>query len=398
MDIHTSPKILLKLHKRRAEIDLSPEYQRGKVWSKDKQQLLIDTVLKKMHVPPVYFRVLDNGYYECVDGQQRLTAIFDFFDNKYALSKKYSEEVGGLFYKELPNKIKDNFEDFEIVVFELSKASDEEIRDMFDRLQRGMPLTSGEKLHAKSGEIHKFVSQLVENEFFKKDINVRDYRGAYYQMGTQITALELLGLTDVKFKVLDELHNKNNKFDSNSKEAQWIKKVINFLSRAFETKTPELHTRAGVISLYLLTSELMKVYSLKDKEKLIRDFVIDFEKKLREAEEKEDNLELIKYLNSISHSSDSASSIRSRHEILMNYFLLFVKDLELLDDSRGFTDSQRTAIYRKDKESCKMCNKKVGYKEFHADHIVPHIRGGKTTVDNGQVLCIQCNLKKGSKN
>ena len=31
MEIHTSPKILLKLHKRRAEIDLSSDYQIGKV-------------------------------------------------------------------------------------------------------------------------------------------------------------------------------------------------------------------------------------------------------------------------------------------------------------------------------------------------------------------------------
>ena len=112
MEIHTAPKILLKLHRRRAEIDLNPEYQRGKVWSKDKQQLLMDTILKKMHIPPIYFRVLENGYYECVDGQQRLTAIFDFFDGKFVLSKKYSGELGGLYYNDLPNKNKDNFYHF----------------------------------------------------------------------------------------------------------------------------------------------------------------------------------------------------------------------------------------------------------------------------------------------
>ena len=67
MEIHPHPRILLKLHRRRSEIDLSPEYQRGVVWSKDKQQLLMDTILKKMHIPPIYFRVLENGYYECVD-------------------------------------------------------------------------------------------------------------------------------------------------------------------------------------------------------------------------------------------------------------------------------------------------------------------------------------------
>jgi len=131
MDIHPHPKILLKLHRRRSEIELSPEYQRGVVWSKDKQQLLMDTILKKMHIPPVYFRVLENGYYECVDGQQRCTAIFDFFDNKFPLSKKYSPEFAGKYFKELPSNIRDLFDDYEIMVFEINNADDEEIRDMF---------------------------------------------------------------------------------------------------------------------------------------------------------------------------------------------------------------------------------------------------------------------------
>ncbi len=43
------------------------------------------------------------------------------------------------------------------------------------------------------------------------------------------------------------------------------------------------------------------------------------------------------------------------------------------------------------------CKKKVEYNNFHADHIIPHIRGGKTTIENGQVLCSACNLSKGAK-
>ena len=39
-------------------------------------------------------------------------------------------------------------------------------------------------------------------------------------------------------------------------------------------------------------------------------------------------------------------------------------------------------------------SKAVGEYDWHADHIVAWIRGGKTTLDNGQVLCAKCNLKK----
>jgi hypothetical protein len=397
MEIHTVPKILFKLYRRRAQIDLSPEYQRGKVWSKNKQQLLIDTILKKMHIPPIYFRVLEKDYYECVDGQQRLTAIFDFFDGKFVLSKKYSGEFGGgLYYANLPDKIKDDLEDFEIVVFEMSHASDDEIRDMFDRLQRGMPLTAGEKLNARSGKIHSFISSLTQSKFFSEIVNVRNYRGAYYQMCSQILALEVFGIKEVKFRALEDLHNNYKDFDETSKEALQVKKVINFLVRAFDTKTPELYTRAGIVSLYLLVSQLMKEYSLKDKENSIKKFVIDFQNKLTQAEENED-LDLMKYLNAIGHSSDGTVSIKTRHEILMSYFLLFSKNLEPLDKNRGFTEVERITVYRKNDGCCQSCKKEVEYAEFHIDHIIPHTRGGKTIIENGQVLCKQCNLSKGAK-
>ena len=398
MEIHPHPKILLKLHRRRADIELSPEeYQRGKVWSKDKQQLLMDTILKKMHIPPIYFRVLDNGYYECVDGQQRCTAVFDFFDDKFSLSKKYSAEFGGKFFKELPTEIQDQFYDYEIMVFEIVNASDDETKEMFKRLQKGMPLTAGEKLKAETGNIRNFILELTKTKFFSDIINVRDYRGAYYQMCSQILALEIFGIKDIKFKILEDMHTENKNLDLNGKTPTQVKKVINFLSRTFENKTPELHTRAGIVSLYLLVSTLVKEYSLKDKEDLIKKFVIYFQEKLRETEEKENNPELLKFLNAISHSSDGANSIKTRHEILMNYFLLFAKDLEPLDTNRGFTEVERIAIYRKDNGICQECNKKVEYDDFHADHIKPHARSGKTTIENGQVLCSKCNLQKGTK-
>lgn len=398
MKFHHEPKMLLKLFRMRGKIDLSPEYQRGKVWTRDRKQLLIDTILKGMHVPAVYLRVLENDYFECVDGQQRLSTLFDFFDDKIEFSKKYTPKYGGKKFSELPQNIKDIFEDHEIIVVQLTHSNDEEIREMFDRLQRGMALTSGEKLNAKLGDIHNFISDLSQHAFFSR-VNVRDYRGAFHQICAQITNLELNGITDVKFKNLEELYNKNKRFDSDSTQAKHIKKVFNFLAKSFTEKTPELHTRAGIISIFLLVSEIIKYYSIKDQHSLIYDFIIDFEQKLIEAEEQENDLDLIKYLNLVSHSSDSGQSIKERHNIIVSKFLNFADKLELLDSKRGFSESQRIAVYRKFNGICqgKNCGKKVSYDDFHADHKIPFSKGGKTTVGNAQLLCSKCNLSKGAK-
>jgi 5-methylcytosine-specific restriction endonuclease McrA len=35
--------------------------------------------------------------------------------------------------------------------------------------------------------------------------------------------------------------------------------------------------------------------------------------------------------------------------------------------------------------------------ETHVDHVIPRVEGGKGSPDNGQVLCRDCNLKKGDK-
>ena len=44
----------------------------------------------------------------------------------------------------------------------------------------------------------------------------------------------------------------------------------------------------------------------------------------------------------------------------------------------------------------KMCNNKVKFDEMEADHITPYSRGGHTTIDNAQMLCRQCNARKGA--
>jgi 5-methylcytosine-specific restriction endonuclease McrA len=45
---------------------------------------------------------------------------------------------------------------------------------------------------------------------------------------------------------------------------------------------------------------------------------------------------------------------------------------------------------------CRSCGLKL-VDGFHADHILPFARGGKTLSTNGQALCATCNLRKGSK-
>jgi uncharacterized protein with ParB-like and HNH nuclease domain len=149
MKMLSKTRALDKLYKRRDRYEI-PDWQRAEVWSTSKKQHLVDSILRGWKLPKFYLVKTDDEAeeYEVVDGQQRLTAIFEFFDNDFPLNSHSSKELAGLYYKELPSDVSDHFDDFEIEYDEITDASESELRDFFQRLQQGLPLTSSEKLNA----------------------------------------------------------------------------------------------------------------------------------------------------------------------------------------------------------------------------------------------------------
>lgn len=62
--------------------------------------------------------------------------------------------------------------------------------------------------------------------------------------------------------------------------------------------------------------------------------------------------------------------------------------------ARRFNTTQRSALWLAADGKCQQCGDELP-DDFHADHIVPHSKGGATDVINGQALCPTCNLRKG---
>ena len=63
---------------------------------------------------------------------------------------------------------------------------------------------------------------------------------------------------------------------------------------------------------------------------------------------------------------------------------------------RTFTKRQKRILKLMSGNICEDCGVKLNG-NFHADHIFPYSRGGKTILKNAQALCEKCNLKKGSR-
>ena len=64
---------------------------------------------------------------------------------------------------------------------------------------------------------------------------------------------------------------------------------------------------------------------------------------------------------------------------------------------RRFDDRDKRTVYTQQNGKCAICGKAYPFEKMHGDHIVPWSQGGKTTIDNLQMLCADCNLKKGAQ-
>lgn len=64
---------------------------------------------------------------------------------------------------------------------------------------------------------------------------------------------------------------------------------------------------------------------------------------------------------------------------------------------RAFDQRTKRAAYERQGHRCAICGEEFEFEQMHGDHIKPWSRGGHTTPDNCQMLCRDCNLKKGAQ-
>ena len=64
---------------------------------------------------------------------------------------------------------------------------------------------------------------------------------------------------------------------------------------------------------------------------------------------------------------------------------------------RQFDDDDKRTAYETQKGACPKCGGNFAYEEMEGDHIVPWSKGGKTALENLQMLCRRCNALKSDK-
>ncbi len=432
-----------------------PPYQRKSVWSKGKKQALMDSLFRRYYIPKLVIREVrlseNVTINEIIDGQQRIITVQEFFNNQYPLPKSLSdigEKIPGSYYKDLDTDIRkfiDKSLKYQVDIIkniEEPNNVDHQIiaTEIFWRLQQGETLNYMEVAHAQLSSLTRnFIVKYADDQTFNYNeyvpidnnpdklpffslLNVDNIRMKHLQFMARFVMIEKGGgyveLSDRKIEdFINDAKQSNGIGNLSYEERIEAKAAINTLKIFYDIfkDDPMLDSKSGIrefsveyfiISVYLLIRHLRLYYVIDDNIKpTIREFIYAFHERWRTYDETTD-IDLLTFSN---RRQQGINDLEVRDRILRQLFFQHIKDknIDLIekDKKRSFSELERIIIYRRGKGLCQQClregksenESRVSWSEYQADHVIPHSRGGKTILENGELLCWYHNQSKGSK-
>lgn len=355
-----------------------PEYQREPiVWGLVKKQKLIDSILRDFDIAPIYLFKKNDGSYDCIDGRQRLNAIFSYLgknetdseDNGFHLkmTNEIFDDAGK--YRDADNKRfsslskerQDKIKKYRINVVEIDEVeNEEELNLQFLRLQLGSILNAGEKLHAMTGEMRNYIFNDIGHHDYFKEINIPYRRYAREQVAAQIVlnffSKKATGeYHSSRYEDLQEFFKGHVVFsETDKKYIKEIGHILNEITKQFKDNLKIIKSRAIAVSVFMMISEMIE----QKKDEKIKNFVkffVMFMKALKWQVSKGIDIdrqyqELLKFQTHVTQAAGEKYSIQRRHDFWNSYFYYFEKetcikgDKELKRDTGRDAEKERTDI------------------------------------------------------
>lgn len=284
-------------------IDVSPSYQRkGRLWSTSDKAYLIDSIINGFDVPKLYLADFQLGDsilnekklpYAIIGGKQRFEAIFDFFEGILVLNDDFlyradpSLQLGGLSLRDLKKnhtKIAEIFETETVDIMSVVTNNEDEINELFVRLNRSKPLTGAEIRNAMIGPVSDIIRNVARHPFFTDNIKFSTKRAADFNTAAKILLFEYSQkIVNTKTKDLDNFASSKTIHKVQLELA--TRKLLDILDGMQEIFLPkdELLSSSGPIPVYYW---LVKNTSTK-KQTILREFLVDFERKRKENREQQ---------------------------------------------------------------------------------------------------------------
>lgn len=323
-----------------------PPYQRnGDVWSLEKKQLLIDSIINRYDIPKIYFHQYERAetrktgkLYAVIDGRQRLETIVKFLEDGFALGNDFeyledeSVSAAGMNYSELAKKypkIKSRFDSFSLPIVTVETDDLDLIDDMFSRLNEAVPLNAAEKRRAIGGDMVKAIDDVAEHEFFTKKVKFSNKRYQHKESAARLLFLvhnlRSEKMVDTKKPFLDSFAEQYKKGHSEyvSSLKNEVLDALTEINNVFVEKDALLQAQANLPIYFLVYRDLTFKGKANDftRTKLIRFNKTRADNKTAaELDISLAQFELLEYDRLSQQGTNDASSIRERTRILMDWF------------------------------------------------------------------------------
>lgn len=356
------------------KLTIRPAFQREFVYKDKQRDAVIDSVMKGYPIGVMYWSLDKSGNYECLDGQQRTMSICEFVSNKFSVNINGHPKIFNNLTEDEKNKILD----YELLIYGFT-GTDSEKLEWFKRINTpGVPINNQELLNAVYAG--KWLTD-AKCYFSKRDCPAvnkgKDYvklvvdRQEYLEKVLSWVA-DRDGLKGID--VYMSIHQ--NDADANELWQYYVD-VINWAEKHFSGVDKRLTCKQDWGCLYNKYKD--KFYNTNELKREID--------KLSEDGEVTNQSGIIPYVLSDRTPSDEK--------------YLSIRAFSIGDKRNKYNEQTRDAK-AKGISNCPMCGK-AGIKkiylfdEMQGDHIIPWSQGGKTSIENLQMLCRRCNNSKRDK-
>ena len=294
----------------------------------------------------------------------------------------------------------------------IETQNENEARDLFVRLQAGMPLTSQEKRDAWPGQFTDFILKMAGKpgiarypgrEFFTKLIQPTSTdRGKVRQLAAQIAMLYFTRresdgerFCDIRAAQIDDFYYQHLGFDASSPDAKRFVDILTKITDLLRDQKRKKIAGHEAMHLILLVDSLWDDYTRSWETAFAASFD-QFRAKLATATKSRHGGSPLPYwlrYGLLARSnSDTAESIRLRHGFFAKEMFANMNPT-MKDAQRAFGPLEREILYYAKEKKCAVCGAEVKWSEAEVHHVEGHALGGRTIMENGALVHKHCHPK-----
>jgi hypothetical protein len=397
------------------ELLLQPNYQRNFVATDLIASKLIESILLDVPIPVVYLAEEQDGSYSVIDGQQRLTSFLSFLEGKFPDNRPFKlsglkvlPEINRRLFIDLDLELQKKIRSTTIHSIIIKKESNPDIKfEIFERLNTGSTKLNEDEIRntVYRGKYIDLLAELSENQGFHVLVRKDNFKKRMIYRGMILRFFALSEKSYLNYKSsMKQFSNKelrDNKDLSASKEKEYrnrfehcldLVKVV-FGEMAFRRYMPGENGEVGKwgesqinMALYDLQMVGFVNYSKNDvlaKADLIREGLLDL---------MINNQQFRELL--IWQTSDT-DKLKKRFRIYMDMLETIIGDPSY--SQRNFSLSVKQELFNAN-PFCAISGQKIlAIEDSEVDHIIPYSKGGKTEINNAQLVLRYFNRAKKDK-